>query len=240
MYLTVDSFSTHGMAKRINSKKVKNIGKTTKIRLRKLFSPAKLQATLLRYESIPVFGKNDLRRLLGLSVKQTERALSEALAEGVLVRIKPGLFGLSVRLPSAFALANYLVSPSYISLESALSYHRIIPETVYAVTSVTPKFPKRFNRLNRDFAYHRMNRNLFFGYNKISIGGVPILMADKEKAVLDYLYFVVRGLRKVNQRSDFSKLDKDKLASYLIHFRNALKGRKRVAYDNLLKTLNIV
>ncbi len=36
-------------------------------------------------------------------------------------------------------LANKIVQPSYISLESALSYYQIIPERVYGVTSVTSK-----------------------------------------------------------------------------------------------------
>jgi predicted transcriptional regulator of viral defense system len=203
-------------------------------------TPLKMQAMLLKYDAMPVLTLRDIKRLLNLTPKQTNRAVADAVEEGVLTRIKSGLYCLSVRPPSAFALANYLMDPSYISLESALSYYRVIPETVYAVTSVTPKYPKRFEALNRDFTYHKMNRRLYFGYRKVAVGGTLVLMAEKEKAVLDYLYFVVRGLRKLNSRADFSNLNKSQLSAHAEHFRNALQGRKRVAFDNLLDTLNLL
>lgn len=228
------------MVKTLNGKQTKTIGKTTRIRIRKLITPARLQAILLKQESIPILTTRDTRRLLGVSPRQTQRALQDAMKEDVLMRIKPGLYALAVRPPATFVLANYLMEPSYISLESALSYHRIIPETVYTITSVTPRYPAKFTRLNRDFTYHKINRQLYFGYSKILIGGAPVLMAEKEKAVLDYLYFVVQGLRKINNRSNFSKLNTERLQTYALTFKNVLKGRKRVAFNNLLESLELI
>lgn len=228
------------MVKNLNGKQIKTSGKTNGIRIRKLITPAKLQAALLRQESIPILTTRDIRRILNVSPRRTQRALQDAMKEEVLMRVKPGLYALVVRPPAAFVAANYLMEPSYISFESALSYHRIIPETVYSITSVTPKYPARFTRLNREFTYHKINRKLYFGYSKILVGGAPVLMAEKEKAVLDYLYFVVQGLRKINHRSNFSKLDTERLKTYALTFRTVLKGRKRVAFNNLLETLELV
>ncbi|HSW71384.1 MAG TPA: hypothetical protein VLH77_05335 [Gammaproteobacteria bacterium] len=49
-----------------------------------------------------------------------------------------------LRKPHPFELAQYIYGPSYISLESALSFHKLIPETVYTVTSTTVKRSREF------------------------------------------------------------------------------------------------
>ncbi len=212
----------------------------TRIRPKKFMTSTRLQTMLLKYQAIPIFTQRDVRRLLSLTPRQTVRALHHAIDEEVLIRIKPGLYSLAVRPPSAFIVANYLLDPSYVSLESALSYHRIIPENVYTITSMTPKPSKKTTRLNREFSYHKINRQLYFGYSNVLIGGASVLMAEKEKAVLDYIYFVVQGLRKINQRSNFSKLDRERIKTYAFAFKNVLKGRKGVAFSNLLRSLKLV
>lgn len=224
------------MGKKMNSKQRRPQGQTSKIKLKKAVTPAKVQKALLAHNT-PIFTKRDMQRLLHLSAKKIDRVISEAIADGILTRIKSGLYALEVRQPSTFVVANYLMEPSYISLETALSYYRMIPETVYAITSITPRYPKKFFRMNREFVYHKINKQLYFGYRKISIGGALVLIAEKEKAALDYLYFVTRGLRKLNQRSDFSKLNKQKLESYASIFKKNLKGRKQVAFTNLLEQI---
>jgi predicted transcriptional regulator of viral defense system len=215
-------------------------GKTTRVRIPKVMTPLRLQSGLLRFNAISIFSKRDVCRLLKLTERQAARAIEEAVNEGVLVRIKRGLFFLAVRQPGALTIANYLLEPSYISLETALSYYRVIPETVYSVTSITPKAPRTFTRLNRKFTYHHINRMLYFGYGKAVIGGTKILIADKEKAVLDYLYFVVQGHRKLNPRSNLAALDQTRLNAYIDTFKTSLGGRKIAAFENLLSSLYLI
>jgi len=62
----------------------------------------------------------------------------------LIIRIKRGLYALPDTQLSELFIANKLFEPSYISREFALSYHRIIPETVYEITSVTTKTTQRF------------------------------------------------------------------------------------------------
>ncbi|MCX6706162.1 MAG: hypothetical protein NTV24_03630, partial [Candidatus Woesebacteria bacterium] len=41
------------------------------------------------------------------------------------------------------------------------------------------------------------------------------LIAEKEKALLDYIYFGIKGLRNLSfDEMDFSEINKDKLANY--------------------------
>jgi len=80
---------------------------------------------------------------LGENERVLRNQLSRWHKQGLIVQLKRGLYLLSndhrTVLPSSYFLANQVVFPSYISLETALSHYHLIPETVYQVTSVTTK-----------------------------------------------------------------------------------------------------
>jgi hypothetical protein len=88
-----------------------------------------------------------------------------------------------------FSLANILLQPSYISLQSALQYYGLFAEAVnYAITSVTIKLPRKFeNRLSRYF-YRNMNEKLFTDFQTIK-GNFTFTIAIPHKAIFDYLYY---------------------------------------------------
>jgi len=199
-------------------------------------SSLEVQQRLLR-QPLTVITKTEFARLFALSDMQTYRVVAQAVQDGVLGRLKPGIYYLIAKPPTAFDVANALYTPSYISLETALSYYRVIPENVYTITSITPKHSRRFTALQREYTYSSLKAQLYFGYQKLVIGGRPIVMAEKEKAFLDYLYLVARGLKKLNERFDLSSLNKDKIASHLPHFYQTLQGRKKQAFHTLISKL---
>jgi hypothetical protein len=71
-------------------------------------------------------------------------------------------------------------------------FYGIIPEHIVDSTSITTKKTNRFEVLGRNYKYYSVKLDLFFGYKLMSItinGSVRnILMADKEKAILDLIY----------------------------------------------------
>lgn len=87
-----------------------------------------------------------------------------------------------------FIIANRLYSPSYVSLESALSYYGLIPEGVYSITSISTKKTANFKTPVADFSYRRVKTSLHFGYQLKKQNGQSYKIADMEKAILDYLY----------------------------------------------------
>lgn len=107
-----------------------------------------------------------------------------------LSRIKRGLYYFTERKqeikPEGVAFLIY--EPSYISLESVLSYYNFIPEKVFAITSVTTKQTRKFSNDFGNFIYRKISPKLFFGYNIIQSKNGKYLFADPEKALLDYLY----------------------------------------------------
>ena len=88
-----------------------------------------------------------------------------------------------------FMLANKLYAPSYISLESALAYYHIIPESVLSVTSISSRKTKQFDS-DWGILYYRSVKPLYmFGYEVVETApNRKYSIARIEKAVLDYLY----------------------------------------------------
>ncbi len=46
--------------------------------------------------------------------------------------------------PESFLLANHVYGPSYVSMDSALSFYGMIPERVYEISSATTKTSRQF------------------------------------------------------------------------------------------------
>lgn len=94
---------------------------------------------------------------------------------------------------SSFIIANQVYAPSYVSHQQALMFYGLIPEHIVASTSVTTKKTASYKILNRTYKYYSIKKELFFGYKlmALNINGIArsIMMAEKEKAILDLLYF---------------------------------------------------
>jgi predicted transcriptional regulator of viral defense system len=112
------------------------------------------------------------------------------LGSGAVIRVKKGLyvFGRDLRRRpySRELLANLIYGPSFVSLDTALSFHGLIPERVEAVTSVTSKRPKRFETPVGMFIYRGSPRRSFhIGMDRVEEGDVAFLIATRERALAD-------------------------------------------------------
>lgn len=88
-----------------------------------------------------------------------------------------------------FMVANRIYQPSYISLESALAYYAIIPETVFGVTSISSRKTQQYESAWGVFSYRSVKPEYMIGYQVIETGpGIKFKVASLEKAILDYLY----------------------------------------------------
>lgn len=135
-----------------------------------------------------------LFQVLGES-QSTKNIVYRWCKEGKLIRIKRGVYILAPRYkthPShlLFQIANNLVSPSYISLDSALSYYGLIPEKIVEITSVCFKRTKKFINDLGNFSYRKLDKNAYpQGIVIDGEGEETFLIANKEKTLLDKIYF---------------------------------------------------
>jgi hypothetical protein len=119
--------------------------------------------------------------------------LNHLLKIKALVRVKKGIyiFGKNfARQPySSEVLANMIYGPSYVSLEWACQYYRLIPEKVTIVTSITTQRSRRFQTPLGLFTYDHLPTHVFpVGVTLIKFSEKQqALAATKEKALADLL-----------------------------------------------------
>jgi hypothetical protein len=136
----------------------------------------------------------ELAALLGGSANRRYSMVKRWLAQGKLLPMRRGLYALTGKLGyvkplDPFEFAQPIYGPSYISLESALSYHGLIPEAVYAVTSVCVKPAKNFETPLCLFTYSRLPlANFYIGVERVERDKHYFLMAKPWKAICDYVY----------------------------------------------------
>ncbi|MDP2861137.1 MAG: hypothetical protein Q8N98_05545 [bacterium] len=169
----------------------------------------------LALTGLKIFTVRDLKTMFKTGQRAAQAFLSYNVDKGAFIRLKAGVYALAGRLPSEFTMANRLYFPSYISLDSALAYYHLIPETVYAVTSVTPKATREFKINNLAFDYRRIKKEAYAGYIPKIIADETVYIATPEKAVVDFLYYIFLGKREYNDRLRLKGLDFVRLKKYL-------------------------
>lgn len=115
------------------------------------------------------------------------------LQNGEIIRLKRGIytFGELNRKKglNLYQAAQAIYGPSYISMESALSFHGWIPEAVYTVTSATSKRAAEFKTAMGVFSYTPVKfKNFYAGVNRIKAEDGVFLMASPWRALADYVY----------------------------------------------------
>ena len=142
--------------------------------------------------------------------KRPNDKINELVKKGELTAIKKGLYIAGPKTktlkPEPFLLANHLWGPSYVSLESALSYWGLIPERVYEVSSVTVRTAKTYKTPVGRFSYFHASVPYYaFGLESISLTPRQVvLIASAEKALCDKIIFTAGVfLRSVVQTREF-------------------------------------
>lgn len=130
--------------------------------------------------------------------------------EGKLIRLKRGWFCVNPKYSKKSinhgVVANVLYDgPSYVSIETALSYYGLIPERTMGMTSVVTGRSKTFKTPIGWFSYKSIPEDLF----PIGVRSVDgYLMASPEKALCDYLY-TRKDLRIYSPKTLASYLEED-------------------------------
>ncbi len=126
----------------------------------------------------------------------------------LLKRVVKGKYLFSLKEINDYELANLLLTPSYLSLESALSFYGILAQFPYTITSVTPLKTKKIIYNEKEFEFAHLKKEYFFGYVKKD----NFLIALPEKALLDELYFISKGLIRISlDELNLSLINRNKL-----------------------------
>jgi len=147
---------------------------------------------------LPVFS-SDLLLAGRVDRANIQKQLSRWSAKKKIHQLRRGLYTLAQpyqkTTPHLFLIANRLVSPSYISLQSALAYYDLIPEAVPQVLSITSRI--RSQEIETPlglFRFHHIKPQYFTGYKLEQVAADQfVYLARPEKALLDLVYLTKQG-----------------------------------------------
>jgi predicted transcriptional regulator of viral defense system len=163
----------------------------------------------------------------GVDVQDVRKQLSRWTSDGTVVQLRRGLYSLGARHrvadPHPYEVSNALVPGSYVSLETVLADHGLIPEAVFSTTAVTTGRQGSRKTPFGVFVYHHIKTELFWGYGSVPIGdGRIAFVATPEKALLDLAYLRTRsdelGFARELRLQKLEIVDADRLARFADRF----------------------
>ena len=171
------------------------------------------------------------------------RQLGRWVKAGKVYQLRRGLYALAPPFqqtkPHPFLIANQLVRPSYVSLQSALAFYGLIPEYVPLTTSITSDRPQELSTPLGSYQFQRVRTDRFFAFHLEDLGeGQSAYLAEPEKALLDLVYLwpggedisYLRSLRLQNMDG----IDADRLGEIAQQFVSPKIGR---AVENVIQIM---
>jgi predicted transcriptional regulator of viral defense system len=133
----------------------------------------------------------------GEDIDQVRLQLSRWVQSGRIIRIHKGWYSLATPY-RRIALDTHVIActirpGTYVSLQSALAYHGLIPEYVPETTCVTTGRPLLIESPVGRIRYHHLKGEAFWGYTEEQQGSQTAFVARPEKALLDLIYLTPGG-----------------------------------------------
>ncbi len=152
-----------------------------------------------------------MKNILG-EMSDKRGKIARLLHSGELIQLRRGLYATRRDL-NPFCFAASIYGPSYISFETALSYHGLIPEAVYEIISATIKRPKEFNNVFGRYRYLTVPEAVYpIGIERITESRLPFLIASPSKALCDRIAREpgMRSMSDVRRWAELMRFDNEK------------------------------
>jgi predicted transcriptional regulator of viral defense system len=138
-----------------------------------------------------ILRSDELARRHRLSEAVVGNALRRYAARGLVERVSKKIYINHLnRQCSPRDLVNLLRPESYISLESAMVDKGITSQSPSVLTCVTPGYPQSFRTMSVSIVYRKISPNLYWGYEEKATRYNKYLIAEPEKALLDWIYLI--------------------------------------------------
>jgi predicted transcriptional regulator of viral defense system len=167
------------------------------------------------------FCNKDLQNLLKLTPESARVIASRHTKDGFFIRLKRDFYVLNENwehfsFEDFLKAANLILSPSYISFLTALSFYKLIPQgqgDIFESVSLSHSLKTKVDQVT--FKYSKLCKKSYFGFIKKG----EIFIATPEKAFVDLVYLYSFGKYKYDLSSiNVDAFDKNRLKGILKAF----------------------
>lgn len=184
-----------------------------------------------------VIRESDIEEVFNGSVASRYALVNKALKAKELIKVRRGLYIITAKYTatawSQYYLANHIVPFSFVSRESALSFHGWIPEKVTQTTSVLLfGRSKTFHTPLGIFGYSKVpveKKYFLYGVDCIEVANRLVWIAKPLRALMDYIYlnkvehadldFLFQSLRV--EEENINKVSREDIDTLLPVYRSA-------------------
>ena len=141
--------------------------------------------SLLKSSKLSVFHPSDIMKAAGVDAASAHVYALRMVRKGLLFPVENGKYTTS---NDPYVVASQIFSVSYISFISALSLYGQVEQVLKDILVVAPTFHREIEFEGVNIRFIKFPRALFFGFRKIPRGDSYVMLADREKAIVDSLY----------------------------------------------------
>ncbi|MFZ1290260.1 MAG: hypothetical protein WAR79_09220 [Melioribacteraceae bacterium] len=181
---------------------------------------------------------NDIANILCVKRESAKVTAARYYKKSSLIRLKKDLYITKTKFDNLkeeqfFQIANFLQTPSYISLTTALSYYNITTQQQSNfIESIALKRTKNVSINNIEFTYTLIKKNIYQGFHLNN----NFFIALPEKALADAIYLT--SLVKYN--CDFDAIDFNKInANTVFDYLKNTNKKTILFWEKLCKTYKI-
>ena len=178
------------------------------------------------------FTTKDLKDIFEIENRRTfENTVKRLLEERILSTIEKGKYVKTNSNYTKFDISQFIYSPSYISLETALNYHGLLEQFPFEITAITTKKRVEKEFEGQVYSFVNIKKELFLGFEKEG----DFLIAVPEKAIFDQIYTSIVGKKSENILKNI-KRDRFEI-SKVLEYTKLLEGKTKKAVENKLKEI---
>lgn len=176
----------------------------------------------------PLFTFNEFVRLAAFRPGYAKVYLSRLKKDGLIFEIERGKYTV---FDDPFLFSSYIIMPSYISFWTALKFYGFTEQLPSAIMVACAKQRKPINFHGLKILFYK-TKNMW-GYKKQRFGNFEILIAEKEKAIIDSLALRNVHFDEIAKAIETKDFDSKKLLEYAEKTKNiSLKKRLGFLLEN--------
>lgn len=173
-----------------------------------------------------IINTEDYARKYKLSIRSVQAALKRQEQRGFVERVSNKIY--INKLAKGFSQRDVLHAlrpESYISLESALAEYGVTSQIPRVLTCISPKYVRNIKSRTVQITFRKLKKELYWGYLPNKTRYTVYNLAEREKALLDWMYF--KRVDKLPSETDelvLTELDRTRLLEYAKRYPAAVEN----------------
>lgn len=198
----------------------------------------------LAYEKVSIITKEQFDKYFNFPKRVKEKTLFRLKKKGILTAIKRGVYFYSpLESGPAGSSINEFLIPSvffpkgnyYIGYSTMYNYYGFTDQIFQTMYVLNTSLQREKTIGNMRFKMIKISARRMYGFEKIKIKDTEVIVSDKERTLVDMLYFSgpVGGLKIaldiLKEQAKDRNIDLSKLIKYAVGFPN-VSSRKRIGF----------